>query len=36
MKVTVMTADEQILTVDVDPDESVSPPAPPSHSSRSL
>jgi hypothetical protein len=26
MKVTVMTADEQILTLDVDPDESVSLP----------
>jgi len=28
MKVTVMTADEQILSLDVDPDESVSSPAP--------
>jgi hypothetical protein len=29
MKLTVMTADEQILSLDVDPDESVSlPPAP--------
>jgi hypothetical protein len=26
MKITVMTVDEQILTLDVDPDESVSPP----------
>jgi hypothetical protein len=28
MKVTVMTADEQILSLDVDPDESVSSSAP--------
>jgi hypothetical protein len=27
MKVTVMTGDEQIVTLDVDRDESVSPPA---------
>jgi hypothetical protein len=33
MKVTVMTGDEQIVTLDVDRDESVSPPArhPPIH-----
>jgi hypothetical protein len=37
MKLTVMTADEQILSLDVDPDESVSlPSTPPSSTSPHL